>query len=318
MGGGASHSRAKSYLIDVDEAHHQIHGNVEVLIFNEESASAISSWIFAHLHVDNGVISVLQKDTGQVIHTINLKTRPEIKMIEVNYDGHFYIIKIHEAQNGLHIKAPNEHQALLCLKFLRQEVLLASDHSESFGIDIILKQFEDILSTDEVLDVPPETFQSIVTKKSLFNACPKINIVILVVGTRGDVQPFIYLGQGLQKDGHRVRLATHLEYRDDVVTRGGLEFYPLAGDPRKLSEYMVKTQGRLMPDLLNNEERRELPEKMQMLKDITFSTFPACTECDPEDPEKRPFLADAIISNPVSYGHFHCAEALCIPLVNIY
>ena len=66
---------------------------------------------------------------------------------------------------------------------------------------------------------------------------PAMSIVILVVGTRGDVQPFVYLGQRLQKDGHRVRLATHVDYRDDV-TKGGLEFYPLAGDPRKLSEYM--------------------------------------------------------------------------------
>ena len=28
----------------------------------------------------------------------------------------------------------------------------------------------------------------------------------------------------------------------------------------------------------------------------------------------RPFVADAIISNPVSYAHIHCAEALGIPL----
>ncbi len=79
---------------------------------------------------------------------------------------------------------------------------------------------------------------------------------------------------------------------------------------------MVKTGGRLMPDLLNDEERHNLPEKMKMLKDITFSTFPACTAPDPEDPARRPFLADAIISNPVSYGHIHCAEALCVPLVS--
>jgi hypothetical protein len=28
----------------------------------------------------------------------------------------------------------------------------------------------------------------------------------------------------------------------------------------------------------------------------------------------RPFVADAIISNPVTYAHAHCAEALGIPL----
>ena len=82
-----------------------------------------------------------------------------------------------------------------------------------------------------------------------------MNIVILVVGTRGDVQPFIYFAQYLQKDGHRVRVATHAEYRDDVVKKGGLEYYPLAGDPRRLSEFMVKTKGRLIPDFMDKDSK---------------------------------------------------------------
>lgn len=50
-------------------------------------------------------------------------------------------------------------------------------------------------------------------------------------------------------DGHRVRLATHACFRDFVVSYdgGGLEFYPLAGDPVKLSEFMVKTHGCIIP-----------------------------------------------------------------------
>jgi sterol 3beta-glucosyltransferase len=81
---------------------------------------------------------------------------------------------------------------------------------------------------------------------------------------------------------------------------------------------MVKSAGRLLPDLLSEEERHQLPEKMQMLRDIVFSTWPACTFPDPEDPTQTPFVADAIISNPVSYGHLHCAEALAIPLVRSF
>ena len=56
---------------------------------------------------------------------------------------------------------------------------------------------------------------------------------------RGDVQPFILLGKRLQRDGHRVRLATHESFRDFVCKDNGLEFYPLAGDPAVLSEFMV-------------------------------------------------------------------------------
>ncbi len=71
---------------------------------------------------------------------------------------------------------------------------------------------------------------------------PKLSILMLVVGTKGDVQPFVLLGRRLMRDGHRIRLATHACYRN-YVTDEGLEFYPLAGDPYKLSEFMVKTHG---------------------------------------------------------------------------
>lgn len=64
-------------------------------------------------------------------------------------------------------------------------------------------------------------------------------IAILVVGTRGDVQPFLGIGLELKKLGHRVRIASHKEYRS-FVTSYGLEFYPLGGDPRVLSEFVVK------------------------------------------------------------------------------
>ena len=44
----------------------------------------------------------------------------------------------------------------------------------------------------------------------------RMNIVIQVVGSRGDVQPFVALGQELQKYGHRVRLATHNTFEEFV------------------------------------------------------------------------------------------------------
>ncbi len=42
----------------------------------------------------------------------------------------------------------------------------------------------------------------------------RLNIVILVVGTRGDVQPFVGIGLKLKAFGHRVRLASHAVYRE--------------------------------------------------------------------------------------------------------
>lgn len=58
----------------------------------------------------------------------------------------------------------------------------------------------------------------------------RLNIVIQVVGSRGDVQPFVALGTELQRHGHRVRLATHGQF-DKFVRESGLEFFSIGGDP---------------------------------------------------------------------------------------
>lgn len=61
-------------------------------------------------------------------------------------------------------------------------------------------------------------------------------IVIITVGTRGDVQPFVALGHRLQMvEGYRVRLATHRIF-ESFVKEWGMEFAPIAGDPRELIE----------------------------------------------------------------------------------
>ncbi len=36
--------------------------------------------------------------------------------------------------------------------------------------------------------------------------------------------------------------------------------------------------------------------------EVLHSTYPACTAPDPEDPLAKPFRAQAIISNPPTYG----------------
>ena len=50
------------------------------------------------------------------------------------------------------------------------------------------------------------------------------------------------------------------------------------------------------------------------VKEVLVSSYPACTQPDPEDPLGRPFTAQAIISNPPVYGHIHVAEKLGVPL----
>ncbi|XP_062185302.1 sterol 3-beta-glucosyltransferase UGT80A2-like isoform X2 [Phragmites australis] len=134
---------------------------------------------------------------------------------------------------------------------------------------------------------------------------PPMQIVILIVGTRGDVQPFVAIGKRLQDYGHRVRLATHANFKEFVLT-AGLEFYPLGGDPKILAEYMVKNKGFLPSG------PSEIAIQRKQIKDIIFSLLPACKDPDPDT--KIPFKVDAIIANPPAYGHTHVAEALKVPI----
>jgi len=69
---------------------------------------------------------------------------------------------------------------------------------------------------------------------------PKLNIVIQVIGSRGDIQPFIKIAQVLKRDhGHRVRVATHPAFRAFIEEDCGLEFFSIGGNPSELMAFMV-------------------------------------------------------------------------------
>lgn len=139
---------------------------------------------------------------------------------------------------------------------------------------------------------------------------PKLNIVIQVAGSRGDVQPFIALGCALQRDyGHRVRLATHAAF-ENFVRSSGLEFYPLGGNPAELMAYIVKNPG-LIPSFASIKAG-DIGRKREMLGEMLEGCWKSCIEKD--QLTGAPFVAEAIIANPPSMGHVHCAQALSIPL----
>ncbi|MCJ1429861.1 hypothetical protein MMC29_007776 [Sticta canariensis] len=154
---------------------------------------------------------------------------------------------------------------------------------------------------------------------------PKLNIIIQIVGSRGDVKPFISLGLTLKQFGHRGRIATHPTFQAFVEDLG-LEFFSLGGDPAELMAYMVKTPG-LMPSF-DTVRKGEVQKKRKAMRDIFDRCWRSCIEAgngvDPifldssEVPasrkEAKPFVADAIISNPPTFAHIHCAEKLDIPL----
>ncbi|OAA73552.1 UDP-glucuronosyl/UDP-glucosyltransferase [Cordyceps fumosorosea ARSEF 2679] len=164
---------------------------------------------------------------------------------------------------------------------------------------------------------------------------PALNIVIQIVGSRGDVQPFVALGKTLRDSyGHRVRIATHATFQK-FVEDSGLEFFNIGGDPAELMAFMVKNPG-LMPgfDALKSGE---VSKRRRGIEEILMGCWRSCIEAGnglgpppkpharhapasfdagevPGNPADLPFVADAIIANPPSFAHIHIAEKMGIPL----
>ena len=151
---------------------------------------------------------------------------------------------------------------------------------------------------------------------------PKLNIVVMVIGSRGDIQPFLKLGKLLKEDhGHRVRIATHPAFKTFVEQDSKLEFFSVGGDPAELMAFMVKNPG-LIPSL-STVKAGEIRRKRESMFEMFQGFWRACINAtdDENDPANvtmmeawNPFVADAIIANPPSFAHVHCAERLGIPL----
>src|SRR5215470_888331 len=63
-----------------------------------------------------------------------------------------------------------------------------------------------------------------------------MRIRVITVGSEGDVRPYVALGIGLHTAGHDVRIVAHPGF-EDLVRGNGLDFAPVAGDPRALEKY---------------------------------------------------------------------------------
>ncbi|KAI8799411.1 hypothetical protein BJ742DRAFT_687216, partial [Cladochytrium replicatum] len=159
--------------------------------------------------------------------------------------------------------------------------------------------------------IPPPPLKNIAADVPGKTKSPRLNILILIVGSRGDVQPFLAFGKELKCYGHRVRLATHANFKD-FVKKSGLEFYPLAGDPAELMAYMVKNPG-LLPSI-SSIAAGDIGKKRRQIADILESSWQACIDTKSDDPDAEPFTVDAIISNPPVFAHVHISERLNVPL----
>ena len=149
-----------------------------------------------------------------------------------------------------------------------------------------------------------------------------LNVVIMVIGSRGDIQPFLKLGKVLKEDhGHRVRIATHPAFREFVEQDSGLEFFSVGGDPAELMAFMVKNPG--MIPTMETLKKGEVGRRREAMAQMFEGFWRACINATDDEHDvhnlkmmgtRGPFIADAIIANPPSFAHIHCAERLGIPL----
>ena len=127
-------------------------------------------------------------------------------------------------------------------------------------------------------------------------------ITIVTAGSRGDVQPYAALALGLRRAGHRVRLATHENFRA-FVTGHGLEFTPIRGDPQAIlrgaaaDAWLASGRHRNMLRFAREMRRVATPLVEQMLADF----WHACQG------------ADAVIFSLVGLASWHVAERLGVP-----
>jgi UDP:flavonoid glycosyltransferase YjiC (YdhE family) len=139
----------------------------------------------------------------------------------------------------------------------------------------------------------------------------QLDVLILLYGTRGDTQPYLRIARLLRETyGHRVRLAAAPTFGPLVSGEYGLEFFSTGHDLAPFLDFdqRTKTLGSKLRAMVNGE----LDRLKKRQAEIFDSHWLACI--DGAEDNKRPFVADAIISTPVAWTPISLAQRLGIPL----
>ncbi|OTB02405.1 glycosyltransferase family 1 protein [Hypoxylon sp. CI-4A] len=134
-------------------------------------------------------------------------------------------------------------------------------------------------------------------KASFLNFKPSepMRVTCLTIGSRGDVQPYIALCKGLLAEGHKPRIATHVEFKSWIEGHG-IEFAPVEGDPSELMRICIQNGTFTFAFL------REANSKFRgWLDELLASAYTACKG------------SDLLIESPSAMAGIHIAEALGIP-----
>lgn len=159
------------------------------------------------------------------------------------------------------------------------------------------------------------SFKAIELPPQIIGQLNRPTILLMVVGSRGDIQVFLNIAKLLTTSyGYHVRIATHPSHQI-LVEREGIEFYSVGGSPGAFAKAFSEK-----PNILSSAIKGELGALRQsfnlMIGRYWRSSFDSNTNLDgAEKLSLRPFLADAIVSSLPTLAHIHCAEKLQAPLV---
>jgi UDP:flavonoid glycosyltransferase YjiC (YdhE family) len=128
-----------------------------------------------------------------------------------------------------------------------------------------------------------------------------MKITIATVGSRGDVQPYIALGRGLQEVGHQVQIATDPLFQSFILD-ADLGFSAVAADPRRALQEDVSRIGSNPVQLLRWIDRQFTPLARQYFIDMRA----ACQD------------SDAVIVSALAFAAMHVAQVLGIPSLAAY
>ncbi|MBC7476154.1 MAG: glycosyltransferase family 1 protein, partial [Candidatus Sericytochromatia bacterium] len=132
-----------------------------------------------------------------------------------------------------------------------------------------------------------------------------MKITIVSSGSRGDIQPYIALGIGLQKSGHDVTIATHGNFKD-FVEENGLKILEMVGNPK---EILDSEQGKTMLESGSNPFK-SMPMLIDLFKTHLGKFFDGLIE--------KLEGTEAIIFTTTTFQSYYIAKKLGIPSIAAY
>ncbi len=102
-----------------------------------------------------------------------------------------------------------------------------------------------------------------------------LKITLLTFGSRGDVQPYVALAVGLRDAGYQPLVAAPAPFAD-LVTSQGVDFFPLPGDPEKVSHDLVEAAGTSLAGTIQVLAQNSIPIAEAMLAAV----MEACAGAD--------------------------------------